>query len=343
MIRRTGVWVGASVLGLMSAISVPGCGAEGDGTADDSDDARAVGDVSLGLILPDGSEVSNVNYVITRGGTQVGADGRASVTISGLEPGTGYRVVLNAPRDAGTACAGLADFSVSSNATTNVNVVLQCDDLSADTTLTVNGTFNICPKVTSTTISPTTVAVGGTASLTATARDRDNDAISFAWAAASGTFSAPSAATTSYTCTSAGTQTLTLSVSDGPIRNCTRSTTVTVSCIAPNIDSGLIDSGLGDAGVDSGSGDAGVTSSQTPYLVPSLTPGVLTKAFLTVGDSAVPMARARTTTTTAPSRCCPTTSSALRLAPRVPTVRRARSCPSGSFASRTCASSTART
>jgi hypothetical protein len=292
MIRRTGVWVGAGVLGLLSAVGVQGCSAEGDNATDESD-ARALGDVSLGLVLPDGSEVSNVNYVVTRNGTevrsgvmQVGADGRASVTISGLEPGAGYHVVLNAPRDAGLPCAGEADFSVSSSATTNVNVVLQCDDLSADTTVTVNGTFNICPKVTSTTASPTTVAVGSSASLSALARDRDNDAISFAWSAASGTFSTPNAATTSYTCASVGTQVLTISVSDGPIRNCTRSATVSISCVAGTLDAGTPDSGSDAGNADAGNADAGVTSSQTPYVIPTLTPGVITKAILTVGDSA---------------------------------------------------------
>lgn len=260
------ILLGLSALGVVSALSTQGCGSE-SGRSVDSDDARALGDVSLGLVLPDGSEVTSVSYLVTRSGTevrsgvmQVGADGRASVTVTGLEPGAGYRVVLNAPRDAGLPCVGDADFSVSPSATTNVDVVLQCDDLSADTTVTVDGTFNICPKVTSTTASPLVAFVGSDIALTASARDRDNDPVSFAWSAASGTFSAPSAATTSYRCTSAGVQTLTVSVSDGPSRGCTRSATLTVTCTAANADGGVTPADAGSA--DAGSADAGVANIQ---------------------------------------------------------------------------------
>ncbi|MEY4514900.1 MAG: hypothetical protein RLZZ450_7022, partial [Pseudomonadota bacterium] len=95
-------------------------------------------------------------------------------------------------------------------------------------------------------------------------------------------------------CAAAGTQTLTVAVNDGPTRGCTRSRTVTVTCVASGVDAGIdagsVDSGTDagsvvDSGSDAGSADAGVSSSQTAYLVP--TPAnVLVRPILTAGDSA---------------------------------------------------------
>jgi Bacterial protein of unknown function (DUF839) len=289
MNRRTGVWFGAGVLGLMSAISATGCGVEGS-LSEDRDGARAIGDVTLGLLLPDGSSVSTVEYVVTRGGLTVstgsipvGADGRASTTLSGLDAGPGYRVTLTAGRDAGSSCVGEANFEVLETSTVAVNVVLQCEDLSNTGNIAVNGSFNVCPKAGSSTVSPVTVAVGASAQITFSASDKDGDALSYAWTAADGVFSAPSSTSTSYTCASAGAKTLTVTFTDGPARGCTKTATISLSCTG-GLDAG-VDSGV-DAGTDSGAPDAGGTVSSRPsYVIPSLTPGVMTKAFLTVGDS----------------------------------------------------------
>jgi len=51
--------------------------------------------------------------------------------------------------------------------------------------------------------------------VTASVTDADTgDTLTYAWAATSGTFADPASATTTYSCASAGTQTLSLSVSD---------------------------------------------------------------------------------------------------------------------------------
>jgi len=255
--RRTGGWLRVGVLSLIGAGALLGC--ESDGRATDvTDEARALGGVALGLTLPDGSEVTTVNYVITRGGAQVrvgsmavGSDGRASVSIADLEAGTDYHVLLTAPRDGGTVCQGEADFAVTATSTTDVNVILQCDELRVDGNVALNGEFNVCPKVTSTSATPLSAFVGNTISLSATARDRDNDPITFTWSAPSGTFSTPTAANTNFLCTSTGNFAVTVSVYDGPARNCTRSATLMVGCAATGLDGGVVvpDAGPGDAGV----------------------------------------------------------------------------------------------
>lgn len=252
------VWVGAGALFMTSALALPGCESDGRATVDRDEATRAVGGLALGLVLPDGSEVSSVSYVVTRGGVEVragtmavGADGRASVSIAGLDVGSGYHVVLTAPRDGGAACRGEADFVVVESATTSVDVVLQCDDLRVDGNVTINGQFNVCPKVTSTSATPLTAFVGNTIALAASATDRDNDPVGFVWSAPSGTFSTPSAASTNYLCTSAGNFAVTVSVSDGPARGCTRTASLMVGCAPAGLDGGVVvpDAGPGDAGV----------------------------------------------------------------------------------------------
>lgn len=259
--KKSGVWLGAGVLGLMSAIAVQGCESDNRPTTAAGEAATALGAVTLGLVLPDGSQVSAVDYQITRSGVpvragtmSVGSDGIASIYLTGFDAGTGYHVVLTAARDGGTACRGEVDFAVTEQSTIVVNVVMQCDDLSVDGNVTINGQFNVCPKVTSTTATPLTAFVGSSIALTATASDRDGDPVSFVWSAPGGTFSTPNAASTSFTCTAAGDFAVTVSVNDGPTRGCTRSATQMVACAVS------IDGGVG--GSDGGAADAGVANIQ---------------------------------------------------------------------------------
>ncbi|MBZ4374150.1 kelch repeat-containing protein [Corallococcus sp. AS-1-6] len=75
---------------------------------------------------------------------------------------------------------------------------------------------NEAPLIDSLVASSTSVAAGGSISLTATAHDPNpGDTVSYAWSATGGAFSAPSAAATSWTAPgSTGIQTLTLTVTD---------------------------------------------------------------------------------------------------------------------------------
>jgi alpha-tubulin suppressor-like RCC1 family protein len=265
--------VGAGAVALMSAVAATGCGADGQ-TIDRVDESRELGDVSLGLLLPDGTNVTSVDFLVTRNGVevrsgsmQVGADGRASIILTDLDAGDGYRVRLSTARDAGSFCEGEADFTVRADMTSNVNVILQCSDQTVDGNVSINGSFNICPKVTSTTVSPVTVAVGSSAAITAAASDRDGDVLSFSWSASDGTFSAQTALDTQYTCASAGDKTLTLSVTDGPNRGCTRNAAISITCV------GGLDGGV-DGGTDGGAPDGGVPNSTT-----------LTASFVSAGPA----------------------------------------------------------
>ena len=167
----------ASMLGLAGMLSFSGCSSDGNGSGvngNGSEQNGATGGIGLALQLADGSDVSTVNYTVTRNGSSVrtgelaiGADGRATGTITGLDAGAGYVVSLSAPRtrDGGSvaACTGeSAPFTVLENETVPVSVVLQCDDTSAGGNITINGQFNICPKVTSASASPSSQAVGST-------------------------------------------------------------------------------------------------------------------------------------------------------------------------------------
>jgi hypothetical protein len=79
----------------------------------------------------------------------------------------------------------------------------------------IDGTFEYCPTITSYSIVPPRMIVGGDILLSGVAKDVDTQHLSFAWTATSGTLETPLAADTLYRCTVPGKPTITLSVSDG--------------------------------------------------------------------------------------------------------------------------------
>jgi len=302
----------ASMLGIAGMLTFSGCASDSNGSGTDINGSGehngATGGIGLALQLADGSDVSTVNYVISKSGVSVrtgtlaiGADGRATGTITGLDAGAGYVVSLEAPRtrDGGEVakCTGeSAPFTVLENQTVPVSVVLQCDDTSAGGNITINGQFNICPKISSASASPSTQAVGSTIALSAAATDKDNDTLTYAWFTGA-TYSAgsvfASTATATFTCATAGTFTLNVAAYDGDARGCRKalSTPISVTCTGgtPVVDSGtpVVDSGtpVVDSGtpvVDSGTP---VVDSGTP-VVDSGTPVVDSGA--PVVDSSVP-------------------------------------------------------
>ncbi|HEY6878234.1 MAG TPA: hypothetical protein VI299_09445, partial [Polyangiales bacterium] len=245
------MWLGAGALGLVGAISA--CGSDGTMTSDGVQDARGVGDLSLGLTLPNGVTVTEVQFRITRhgvavrtGSIPVAADGTVTTTVANLDAGSGYHVELTS-NDTQGSCVGAADFEVVTGTTTLVSVVLFCDQETANGNARVNGTFNVCPRLRATSVTPTTVAVGESAQLSIVASDADGDPIAYGWTAVDGTYSAPNATNTRYTCASAGSKTLTVSFQDN--HDCKREATVSLSCVGGGLDGGSDAGGNADAGV----------------------------------------------------------------------------------------------
>ena len=90
-----------------------------------------------------------------------------------------------------------------------------------------------CPSITSAVAAPMRTSVGGTLGVSATASDPDRgDAVSFSWSPAAN-FANPSTAVTSYRCTAAGRQTLTLTIADSHLPTpCTANATLVVDCVS---------------------------------------------------------------------------------------------------------------
>ena len=90
-----------------------------------------------------------------------------------------------------------------------------------------------CPSITSAVAAPMQTSVGGTIGVNATASDPNRGAtVSFSWSPAT-QFANPSSAVTSYRCTAAGWQTLTLTIADSYRPTpCTANATLKVDCVA---------------------------------------------------------------------------------------------------------------
>jgi hypothetical protein len=224
-----------------------------------------VGSVDLALTLSPGVNVSSVSYEITgngiapiTGSVNVADPGATiSLLISGIPAGMGYTIALSATStDGGTTCAGSAMFNITAGATTAVTVAMQCRGPAGNTgSVQVNGTTNNCPVIGGFSVSPTSTGVGGTIALMSSASDLDaGTTLTYAWSTnGGGTFSAPTSANTNFTCTPAGTQTLTLTVTDGM---CPTITTTVVTCTTGGGTGGTGGGTGGTGGATGGTGGA---------------------------------------------------------------------------------------
>jgi hypothetical protein len=206
------------------------------------------------LTLPDGEQVNSLSWTVTgpNGASTVVKTGTADLSKTtstnynlnapGIPPGSGYSVFLSGTSADGIeACAATATFDSKASAVTIVPVQLLCARGSPDAgSALINGkTFN-CATWNSVTVSPTETTVGHFVSVSATAVAPNPSAITYAWSASSGTFDQPHASSANFTCTAAGTATLTLTVADGPVAStmacdASRATaTVQVQCDAPS-------------------------------------------------------------------------------------------------------------
>jgi hypothetical protein len=190
------------------------------------------GHVNIAFVLPGGAVVSSVAWKVFSSTSAVLASGTINTTnpnstptvIVGLPAGTGDTVTMTTTTSNGATCAGTsAPFNVVPGQTIlQVPVTLTCGTVTTDggfSSVVISGTIvpgDNCPTLVSWSLSPqATAANGGTIDVSGMASDSDNgDTLTYSWSATAGTFVSNTSRATTYTCGAAGTQTLTLSISD---------------------------------------------------------------------------------------------------------------------------------
>jgi hypothetical protein len=201
----------------------------GPGVIGDNRPGDATGTLGMALTLPGGATINTIAWVITgpNGASTVATQGTVNVqnslsvafTVGNIPAGSNYAISLSGTSTDGTVtCAGSMQFNISARATTNVTDLLQCNGaISEAGSLAIVGQAYDCAAWSGVTVLPSETAIGGSIALAATATAANPAGLTYAWSAPSGSFSAPTSASTNYSCTTAGTITLTLTVGDGPI------------------------------------------------------------------------------------------------------------------------------
>jgi hypothetical protein len=264
LLRRASFVAGAGLLAVVSGQQF-GCssGSDTSGSSPEQGGADGFGTVGMNLTLPGGETLNAVSWVITgpngastvvqQGSTNIQNSQTIGFTVGGIPAGSGYSVSISGTTVDGTVtCAGSTSFSVTSRQTTSVTVLMQCGSPAPDAGSAAIGaqTYN-CAVASGVSASPSETTVGSAVNLTATATGPNAGALAYAWSAPSGTFSAPTGASTSFTCTASGPVVATVSVSDGTLpsgASCNpalATSTVTVQC---------------DSALDAGAQDATTTS-----------------------------------------------------------------------------------
>lgn len=198
----------------------------------------------MAFALPNGWNVTSATYVVwsparipVLEGIEDLGHSQAAFSLSLLvPPGEGDVLQLTVTTDEGISCSGISPpFNVSSGEQTEVSLVLSClvSPQGADT----------CPTVDVQLPAPASAeAPAGRIAVAATGSDPDpGDVLSFSWVASGGAFGAPGSPSTYYVCSSAGAQTLVLTVDDNHApRSCSETFLLPVTCLAA--------AGNGDAG-----------------------------------------------------------------------------------------------
>jgi hypothetical protein len=247
--QHVSILAGSSLLAAVASQEVGCAGVPSDknggggGTPVAQSDKTGEGSVGMRLTLPGGVTLNSATWTITgpNGYAQTNTVSIAqsldlSFTVGGIPAGAGYTISITGTATNGTTtCSGSAPFTVTALATTNVTVVLQCANPAAEAGSASVGTETyFCATPTSASASPNETTLGNSVTVTAAATAPNAGALTYQWSASSGSFSAPTSATTSFTCTTSGAVTLTATVSDGAVPDggsCANSTeSVVVQC-----------------------------------------------------------------------------------------------------------------
>jgi hypothetical protein len=201
-----------------------------------------VGDAQMALELSPGVALASVGYTITgpasfsqTGSVDVASSTTVTFVVGGLPAQNGFQIAVTAvSTDGMTSCGGGAMFDVAAGTTTQVPIHIDCHETPRTGSVQVNGSINVCPAIVALPAPFGPVTVGSQVSLSATAHDLDGGpaALTYAWSATAGLFDAPTSPATHFTCTAAGTQTVTLVVSDGDTApGCAASQSISVECV----------------------------------------------------------------------------------------------------------------
>jgi len=219
-----------SALCLAAAFSVSGCGSS-------EPQAEPSGSLTMNLELPGNVTIDEVTYAISGNGIAPiggvidtsGSGTAVSFSVSVLA-GQGYLLELSAiSTDNERSCRGSAPFDITAGQTTSILVGLSCRRTGD---VQVNGDFNHCAEVTQPYASPQQTPIGDMIDLGVLGVDEENDPIEYVWTGSGGTFSTPTASTTTYTCDAVGTHTVSIVLSDDGFSKCTEGWTTTVVCDA---------------------------------------------------------------------------------------------------------------
>jgi len=232
------VFYGGSIALLMTlaGVAVPACSSSLDRTPSAKGGDANSGSIGLDLKIGGGVVLNSVNYTVTGNGITpitgtipVDASGStASLLLGALPAGKGYLITLSADDGKGTKCGGTATFDVTAGQTVGVSVPLTCGTATTRGNANINGTFNTCPEITSLIVAPLATDVGNNITVSAAGSDVDGNALTFAWTSPGGTFAAADAGATTFKCAVPGTNTLTISISDG--KGCTSTLSADVLC-----------------------------------------------------------------------------------------------------------------
>jgi hypothetical protein len=216
---------------LFGVLAFAGCAA---------DTTTGASGVSIDLELADGTEIDEVNYVVSLRGDELhsgtintGSPGStASIEIYGLAEDQGYVFSMSATStDGETTCSGSAIFNVFVGQVTPVAVVLRCKPPPEFGSVRVNGQINFCAEIRWADVSPLQTSIGNQIDVNVIARDEEGDTIEYRWTATSGSFANPSLPRTTYTCEELGVHTITITVSDDGFEYCDCFWDVEVTCV----------------------------------------------------------------------------------------------------------------
>ncbi len=209
-----------------------------------------LGEVRLALALPDSVTISSVDWRVLSATNTIIVQGTIATTdpavqpsvVTGLPAGVGDVVSMSATTSTGVACAGTSTaFNVVAGQTVSVPVNITCGATTPSSGLgsaVISGTVvpgDNCPIATGYSLSPAqATSPSGQIGVSVAATDTDSgETLSYAWTATAGTFVNAALASTQYTCSVAGSQTLTVAITDShqPTACTTHITFPAISCL----------------------------------------------------------------------------------------------------------------